>query len=172
MTAIGTTSLAAGRWGAVLGALTRLAGVVLIALISLGCPDRSKPKQLVARAQFGIFFGGQVQERKKIPFVLDRSKQKHGIRIEFAEPLREKTHVSWEVDMPGEGRRVRDDKGRIGKGRVVKLSEAEVPAGRQVFEQVLPFSPGDPLGMWNIRVVVEDSVVIDRPFLVLSEERR
>jgi hypothetical protein len=37
---------------------------------------------------------------------------------------------------------------------------------------VLPFSPDDPLGLWNIRVLVGDQVVIDRPFVVYDAIER
>ena len=110
MTMLWATSTGTGCWRAVL----HLLWVFAWALLVVGCRDRSQPDQLVARAQFGIFFGGQLQERKEIPFELDRSKQKHGIRIEFTEPLRQATKISWELDMPGEGKRVRDETGRIG----------------------------------------------------------
>jgi hypothetical protein len=137
-----------------------------------GCKQEPPRDELVARAQFGVFYGGQVQERQEIPFVLDRTKQTHGIRIDFARPLPQALRVSWELDMPGSSKRVRDRAGRIGGGRLVKLQEVLVPAGRTRFDQMLPFEPGDPLGTWNIRVLVEDQVVIDRPFLVFSPAAR
>jgi hypothetical protein len=137
-----------------------------------GCERTEERQELVAHARFGVFYGGQVQQRQEIAFVLDRSKQKHGIRIDFVRPLPEPVRVSWELNMPGSSRRVRDRAGRVGRGRVVKLQQAVVPAGRTRFDQLLPFEPGDPLGTWNIRVLVEDRVVIDRPFLVFSEAAR
>jgi hypothetical protein len=48
----------------------------------------------------------------------------------------------------------------------VKHGQATVPAGRERFDKVLGFRPGDPVGMWNIRVRVEDRIVIDRAFEV------
>jgi len=145
---------------------------VCLACSFIACESAPAEQKLVQRAQFGIFYGGQVQERKEIPFELDRSKQEHGFRLDFAQPLREKAKVSWELDMPGSTRRVRDRRGRLGKGRLVQLGEAVVSAGRRRFDQVLPFQPGDPLGMWNLRVVARDQVVIDRPFLVYDAKAR
>jgi hypothetical protein len=37
---------------------------------------------------------------------------------------------------------------------------------------VLAFHPGDPLGVWNVRVVVRDKVVIDRPIEVFDAATR
>jgi hypothetical protein len=146
--------------------------VLALALVRLGCKDRARSAGLVAEAKFGIFYGGQVQRREQIPFELDRAKQQHGIRIDFAERLERSVKVAWELDMPGSSRRIRDSRGRVGKGRLVKLEEATIPAGRQRFDRLLHFQPGDPLGTWNIRVLVEQEVVIDRPFLVYDAQAR
>jgi len=145
---------------------------VSVACALVACKPPPTEAKLIASAQFGVFYGGQVQERKEIPFELDRSKQEHGFRIDFTQPLKEDLEVSWEIDMPGSTRRVRDRRGRLGKGRLVKLGEAVVSAGRKGFDQLLPFQPGDPLGLWNIRVVVREQVLIDRPFLVYDAGAR
>jgi len=150
--------------------LPLVSGCLALALVA--CKSPPTEARLVERAQFGVFYGGQVQERKEIPFELDRAKQEHGFRIDFAQPLAEGITVSWEIDMPGSTRRVRDRRGRLGKGRLVKLGEAVVSAGRKRFDQLLPFQPGDPLGLWNIRVVLREQVLIDRPFLVYDARAR
>ena len=120
----------------------------------------------VKAAEFGIFYGGQVQERDVIPLELDRAKQSQGIRIDFDAPLTVPARVTWELDIPGTTRGVRDLAGRRGKGRLVKLDEALVPVGRGRFEHEIVFRPDDPVGMWNLRVRVDGRVVIDRPFEV------
>lgn len=74
--------------------------------------------------------------------------------------------------MPGSGQRVADSQGRKARRRKAKLGQARWRPGETVFEQVLPFSPGDPLGLWNIRVLVGSRVVLDRPFLVYDPEER
>lgn len=143
-----------------------------LALIRLECKEPARSSGLVAAAKFGVFYGGQVQQREQIPFQLDRAKQQHGIRIDFSAPLKHSVKVAWELDMPGSSKRVRDGQGRVGKGRLVKMEQATIPAGRQRFDRLLQFQPGDPLGTWNIRVLVEQEVVIDRPFLVYDAQAR
>lgn len=144
-----------------------------LAIALSGCASEPSPEPgLVASAEFGIFYGGQVQERDELPFSLDRGVQRQGIRIDFRAPLDRPVRVSWELDMPGTTRKVRDTRGRRGRGRVVKSGQAEARAGQERVEIELPFSPGDPLGTWNLRVQVEDQVVIDRPFLVYDPDTR
>lgn len=147
--------------------------LALVALLACaGCANEPRPRGLVEQAEFGIFFGGQVQERDEIPFSLDRARQTQGIRIELHEPARTALPVRWELDMPGTTRRVRDAHGRRGKGRVVKTGSAELRPGQQRLDLELPFEPGDPLGTWNVRVTLAEQVVIDRPFLVYDAARR
>jgi hypothetical protein len=56
--------------------------------------------------------------------------------------------------------------------RLVQLGQASVPSGQTRFEQALPFEPGDPLGVWNVRVVAGGQLVMDRRFLVYDAEER
>jgi hypothetical protein len=134
----------------------------LLLLLALGCHDPERPERLVTRAQFGIFFGGQVQERQQLPLEVEKTRQKQGLHLEFARPLPRDTRVSWELDMPR----------RDGKGRVTKLDEVTVPAGRELFDHELEFEPGDPLGTYNLRVIVDGLVVIDRPFQLVDPHPR
>jgi hypothetical protein len=54
----------------------------------------------------------------------------------------------------------------------VELGEAQARAGQTRFDELLPFKPGDPLGIWNVRVVVDQEVVIDRRVLVYDAPER
>ena len=65
----------------------------------LGCEKPSEAPAVDAR--FGIFFGGQVQEREELPLVLDRNRQSHGIRLDFREPPERALRVTWEIEKPG-----------------------------------------------------------------------
>ena len=125
---------------------------LILASLSLACaPQPDKPSQ-IRSAKFGIFFGGQIQERREIPRVLEASKQRQGFRLEFSKALSEPLTVSWEIDMPGAGRRVRDLAGRRRRGRITRLGQATVPQGRKRFDQELVFVPEDSAGTWNLRV--------------------
>jgi hypothetical protein len=140
---------------------------VLFGLLLCGaCHHSSRPDGLVQRAEFGVLYGGEIQERRQIPFELDRRKLTLVLRIDFAEPLPREVRVGWWIDMPGSAKGVRDAEGRRGAGRLVKVDEARVPAGRSRFDQVVPLSPGDPLGTWKIRAEVEGKTVLERPFVV------
>jgi hypothetical protein len=126
-----------------------------------GCEKRA-PDGIVEHAGYGIFFGGQIQEREQIPFSLDRTKQRQGFRIEFRRPLASARTIKWEIDKPG----------ARGKGRKVVLGEGQARPGATSFEQELPFQPGDPLGTWNVRVTVGDEAAIDRPVFVFDDRAR
>jgi hypothetical protein len=146
--------------------------VIALGLALGGCSEPSRPRGLVEQAEFGVFFATQVQERDEIPFCLDRAKQRQGIRIDFHRPLERPVIVSWELDMPGTTRRVLDARGRRGGGRLVKTGQTEARTGQERVEIELPFSPGDPLGTWNVKVLVAGEIAIDRPFLVYDAEAR
>ncbi len=122
-----------------------------------------RPNRLVKRAQFGIFFGGQVEQRREIPFQVDRSKQMQGFRIDFAKPLAHPHRISWAIDTPG---------GHNSPGRLTHVGQEQVQAGQKRLDHPMPFKPGDPLGVWNIRVMVDQQIVIDRVFRVYDAERR
>jgi hypothetical protein len=143
--------------------VTRRALCLVLATAGLwACSEKPAKPGRVSRAEFGIFFGGQVQERESIPFTVDRGKQLQGFRIEFREPLDRPAKLRWEIDRPRSKRR----------GRLVELGRADARVGLDRFDQELPFSPGDVLGTWNIRVLVDDQIVIDRPFEVYDRDAR
>ncbi len=142
----------------------RAGTAVAVALLLTACtkpPAQADP--LVQRAQFGIFFGGQVQERREIPFQVDRTKQLQGFRIDFKGPLQQAHRVKWEVSMPGGG---------ASQTRITRVAEQQVQAGQKRLDHPMPFKPGDPLGVWNIRVMVDQKIVLDRMFRVYNAARR
>lgn len=137
-----------------------LAGLMLALL---GCEARPASGGLIQEARLGVFFGGQVQQREEVARVFDEA-QSQGFRLVFREPLRESKRVRWELVLPP----------KAGTGEVVvsKLGEVTVPAGQREVDQVFGFEPGDPLGLWNIRVLVDDDLVIDRAWLVYDAVAR
>ena len=134
--------------------------------------ERAGEGQPAISAEFGILYGGQVQEREEIPFELDRTRQLSGFRLRRSAPLDEALEIRWELGMPGSGRAVMDSRGRSARPRRVQLGRARWRPGEAVFEQVLPFAPGDPAGLWNIRILSGSRAVLDRPFWVYQPGRR
>ena len=130
----------------------------LLLCVLVGC-EREKPSELVSRASFGVFFGGQVQEREQIPFELDRSKLQLGFRIDFSEPLAREVKVKWEIERPAPARR---STSRKEPQRIAELGEGIARKGLSRFDQLIPFRPGDAIGSWQIQVRADDKLVIDR----------
>lgn len=143
---------------------------LLLFLVLTGCKEPAAAR-VVRRAQFGIFFGGQVQEREQIPFEPSRARQLQGFRLDFGEPLQRDLAIEWEINRPRTSQK-RPGGAADPDERLVQLDRAEARAGQARFEQVLPFKPGDPLGVWNIRVVAGGQLVLDRRFLVYDEDER
>lgn len=130
---------------------------VALALLSLAC-DRSAPG-VVQTGEFGVFFGGQVQELKEIAKELDPARQRHGFRLTFRKPLAEDVAISWEVSLPA------TDKGGP---RAANIGQTTAKAGQSVLDVPLSFRPTDPLGSWHAKVIAAGVVVIDRDFQVIA----
>jgi hypothetical protein len=142
----------------------------LVLLAACTAPESAAAPNV--RAEFGIFYGGQVQERDEIPHSLDAARQRQGFRLTHTPPPSQPLEVRWELGKPGQGRRVSDSHGRRARPRPVQLGRAHFRPGEAVFEQALPFAPGDPLGLWNLRVLVGDRAVLERPFVVYDAAER
>lgn len=138
----------------------------------LACDTAAPPARGVARAELGIFYGGQIQERAEIPLSLDRARQRQGFRLTLVPAPTEAVEVRWEVGKPGQGRAVADAHGRKARPRSAQLGRAHFRPGEPVFEQAIEFAPGDPLGLWNLRVLVGSEVVLERPFVVYDPVER
>lgn len=147
------------------------AAALWLLLAACEAPSAAAPKNGES-FEFGVLYGGQVQERDEIPLELDGSRQRQGFRLSLAPAPDAPLEVRWELGMPGVGRRVADSLGRKARPRKVQLGRTHFRPGEAVLEQHLPFSPGDPLGLWNIRVSIAERVVIDRPFLVYDPAER
>ena len=130
---------------------------LLLALLGLAC-DRT-PKGVVQKAEFGVFFGGQVQELKEISKELDPGRQQHGFRLTFRAPLARDVSVQWELSLPASEK---------GGPRAALVGQASAKAGQSSFEMPLAFRPADPLGAWHAKVTADGQVVIDRDFAVVA----
>jgi hypothetical protein len=170
----GVAQPASGRAGVRWGSALWLACTWLFTfcVFGLACTAPTAFSEPRAVGEFGVFYGGQIQERQELPLELDRTRQLQGFRLRLEPPPNRALEVRWELGLPGAGRLVPDSQGRRSRARRVQLGQARWRPGELNFEQALPFSPGDPLGLWNMRVLVEGRVVIDRPFLVYDAAER
>lgn len=132
---------------------------VALTLAALAGCRRGEERKPV-RARFGIFFGGEVQEREEVPLVLDRARQSFGIRVEFADPPASPVLVRWELEKPGPG--------ADGGGGLVAYGQARARAGEPVLDIPLAFRAGDRKGAWRVRVLLGDELLLDRGFRVVT----
>lgn len=150
-------------------ALLRCARLLALALILLGCPSKGDPDPLVERALFGVFFGGQIQNRSELPFELDPAKQSIGIRIDFRAPLTRAVPVSWEIARPAS---VKAKKSDAGADQIVEVGQTLGRVGERRLDVPLSLRQGQVLGTWHVRVKVDARVVIDRDVLVFDPRER
>ncbi len=126
--------------------------------LDVGCARKSE-QDLVELAQFGVFFGGQVQQLKDIPKQLDAARQRHGFRLTFREQLSRDIPVTWEISLPQPEK---------GGPRPAVVGQATAKSGTDVQDITLAFRPSDPLGLWHAKVTADGSTVIDRDFNVVA----
>lgn len=129
-------------------------------LLAVGCDQ--KANSVVKEAEFGVFFGGQVQELKALPKQLDPARQRHGFRLTFEAPLARDVPVAWEISLPA------TDKSAP---RPALIGQATAKSGQSVLDVPLAFRPSDPLGSWHAKVTADGQVVIDRDFVVVAPSK-
>jgi len=133
----------------------------------LGCREASDRDALVERAAFGVFFGGQIQDRTELVFELDESKQRTGIRIDFRAPLSRPVAVAWEIARP-----MSDKVSRAGDAgpdqQVVEVGQVRARVGEKRLDVPISLRRGQVLGTWHVRVTVDDRRLIDRDVLVIA----
>lgn len=131
--------------------------LLLLALSLLAC--QRVPKRAVREAEFGVFFGGQVQELKEIEKQLDPARQRVGFRLTFEAPLARVTSVAWELSLPVAEK---------GGPRAALVGEVSAKLGQTSLDVPLAFRPSDPLGSWHAKVTVDGVAVIDRDFTLVA----
>lgn len=154
-----------------LGAMRVTCLALFGAALACEAPERGAGAPDV-RAEFGIFYGGQIQHRQELPLELDNTRQQQGFRLRRQPPLEACPTIHWELGKPGAGRPQKDRRGRQAVLRRVQQGEAQWRSGEAVFEQSLPFAPGDLPGLWNLRVQCADRLVLDQPFVVFDAAQR
>ena len=140
-----------------------------LALSLLGCQAKPERDPLVEHAAFGVFFGGQIQDRKELPFELDSTKQSCGIRIDFREPLTHSAKVTWEIARPLNEKASKTD---AGADRVTEVGEAAARVGERRLDVPVLLRQGQVLGSWHVRVKVDGRAVIERDVLVFDPRER
>lgn len=139
-----------------------------LALAVLGCKAQGGDP-LLERAAFGVFFGGQIQDRKELPFELDPAKQSVGVRLDFRAPLSLPVVVAWEIARPLAGK---SSKVMAPAEQVVELGEVRARVGERRLDVPLLLRQGQALGTWHVRVKVDGRAVIDRDVLVFDPRER
>ena len=133
--------------------------LALLAALVTACRKDDTPPPI--RAEFGVFFGGQVQEREELELRRGAATQVHGIRLEFADAPDRALSVTWEIEKP-------DPASKSGAGRLVEYGKVSSRAGEPRLDIPLAFKPGDRTGTWHVKASVEGSVVLDRDFRVVA----
>jgi hypothetical protein len=135
----------------------RRASALLLGLALSGACRRESPGG-VKQAEFGVFFGGQVQELKELEKELDPTRQRHGFRLMFDGPLPRDAKVSWELSLPAPER----------GPRAALVGDVTVKSGQTTLDVPLSFRPQDPLGVWHAKVTVDGVAVLERDFTVVA----
>lgn len=136
--------------------MKRRSVVLGLVLAPLGCQRGASD---AVTAEFGVFFGGQMQELKELPKELDPGRQQHGFRLTFRAPPAKDVAVAWELSLPATAK---------GGPRAALVGRATAKAGQRVLDIPLVFRPTDPLGAWHAKLTADTQVVVDRDFLVVA----
>ena len=138
--------------------LATLAWALTVPWLGLACRARRKEDEVVVR--FGVFFGGQVQERDEIPLVHDRTRLALGIRLEWPAPPESPLEVRWELARP-------KDPKDPSAGELAQYGKARTLPGSAFLDLPLAFRPDDRPGPFRVRVDLEGKRVLDRAFRVV-----
>jgi hypothetical protein len=156
--------MSGGGLAAVKRRAARVVGVrAVFGVISLAACNDPADSRVVKQAEFGVFFGGQVQELRTIKKELDPGRQRHGFRLTFAGPLARELPVTWEISLPVPAQ---------GGPRAASVGEVTAKAGLSVLDVPLSFRASDPQGTWHAKVVAGGKAVIDREFEVVDPTAR
>lgn len=123
------------------------------AVLALGCARNGAEAE--ARVEFGVFFGGQVQELREIRRVTAPSEQTQGFRITLQRALAEPLPVHWELLLP---------EASAGAARAARIGDAVLPAGRTRLDVPIELRAIDPLGAWRAQLELGGRRVFERDF--------
>jgi hypothetical protein len=135
--------------------------LVLATLLLVACRDRDPDAAI--RAEFGVRYGGDIQDRSTLPLELDASKQELGLRVTFPAPLARSRRLRWEFERPSAERA--PDGGVL---YAAELGETELKPGERRADAKLSFRKADRPGVFRIRVRVDERVVLERAIQVVA----
>lgn len=137
-----------------------------LALCAFGCPSRSADAD-VERVEFGVLYGGDIQDRPVIPLELDSTRQELALRVTFRAPQERERVLNWELERPAAQRGA--DGGPL---FAAELGEIRAHIGERRAEAKIAFRRGDPPGAWRLSVRLDGRVLLERAFTVSEPERR
>lgn len=140
-------------------------GLVALAFYAVGCPARGEDAEL-ERVEFGVLFGGDIQDRAVIPLELDPARQELSLRVTFRAALKRERVISWELERPSSQRGA--DGGLL---FAAELGEIRARLGERRAEAKIEFRRGDLPGTWRLRVRVDGTVVAERTIMVTAPDR-
>lgn len=139
--------------------------LVALGLSCVGCPRQHEDPDL-ERVEFGVLFGGDIQDREVIPLELDPARQELALRVTFRAPLARERVVSWELERPAH------QKGADGGALfAAQLGEIRARIGERRAEAKLAFRRGDLPGTWRVHVRIDGRSALERTFTVKEAER-
>jgi hypothetical protein len=151
------------------GREVRPALFAVCALIILCCKDNPAPRR-VASAEFGVLFGGQIQQRSEVALEFDPLKLTLALRVNLNTALAQAAPLHWELSRPGPRRGALQLAGP--ETRITEFGDETLSAGSTAFEKHFHIKPGDNPGLWNVRLSIADEVALDRPFTVFVPGER
>lgn len=143
----------------------RFFAVALFALWAEGCRARSDDAEL-ERVEFGVLFGGDIQDRAEIPLVFDAAQQELALRVRFREAQRRERVVTFELERPTAQRSLDG-----GTSYAAQLGEIRTLPGERRAEAKLGFRRGDLPGTWRLLVRLDGRLVLERKFTVVEPAR-
>jgi hypothetical protein len=149
------------RVGVVLGIVAGVAGILALRAA------RQDGARSAPRAEFGVLYGGDIQDRERFTLELEPNRTELGLRVTFGAPVVRETRIDWEIEKPSS---VRGLDGRL--ARAAELGKIVLQPGERRADARFGFRKGDLPGSWRVRVSVDGTNVLDRPFEVVSPVAR
>ncbi len=134
-------------------------------LLALAC-RASGPSQDIERVEFGVLFGGDVQDREEIPLELDSARQELGVRVTFRAPLSAPRLVRWELERPT-ALKAADG----GVAYAAEIGQIQARRGERRAEAKVRLRANDLPGIWRIHVDVDGKRALDRSVRMVRRSR-